>query len=211
MWTRRMHISSKACVTVCIAPRITTTSKPTAARCCLRCRPYAEVFARLTVLGPEHRIHTDMEEPIMRSTTGEHSSRSTHLVNTLALLRVIPTGAALGAEIQGIDFSAPVTEEVREALRKAWADHLVLLFRGQSITDHQLIDAAGIFGPPHDAASRKYHLDVGKKIDNRYMISEHPSVSIISNLDPNGKPVQDNGGLGSYEVVWHTDNSYVAV
>jgi taurine dioxygenase len=36
-------------------------------------------------------------------------------------------------------------------------------------------------------------------------------VSIISNLDENGTPVKDNGGLGSFEVVWHTDNSYVEV
>ena len=43
------------------------------------------------------------------------------------------------------------------------------------------------------------------------MVSRHPSVTIISNLDANGKPVMDNGGLGSYEVVWHTDNSYVKV
>jgi taurine dioxygenase len=151
------------------------------------------------------------KERSMQSVTSEQVSRATSVANTLAALRVVPTGAALGAEIQGIDFSRPVPEDVREALRRAWADHLVLLFRGQDITDHQLLDAAGIFGPPHDAASRKYHLNVGKKIDNRYMISEHPSVSIISNLDENGLPVKDNGGLGSYEVVWHTDNSYVAV
>jgi taurine dioxygenase len=132
-------------------------------------------------------------------------------VNTLASFHVIQTGAALGAEIKGVDLSLPVPEDVRAALRQAWADHLVLLFRGQDIDDHQLIAAAGIFGPPHDSASRKYHLSVGKKVDNRFMISEHPSVSIISNLDENGDPVKDNGSLGSYEVVWHTDNSYVAI
>jgi taurine dioxygenase len=132
-------------------------------------------------------------------------------VNTLASFHVIQTGAALGAEIKGVDLSLPVPEDVRAALRQAWADHLVLLFRGQDIDDHQLIAAAGIFGPPHDSASRKYHLSAGKKVDNRFMISEHPSVSIISNLDGNGDPVKDNGSLGSYEVVWHTDNSYVAI
>ena len=143
---------------------------------------------------------------------GENGVRAaTAAVNTLASFRVIPTGAALGAEIKGIDFSRPVPEDVKEALRTAWADHLVLLFREQDIDDHQLIGAAGIFGPPHDSASRKYHLNAGKKIDNRYMISEHPSVSIVSNLDENGDPVKDNGSLGSYEVMWHTDNSYVPV
>ena len=132
-------------------------------------------------------------------------------VNTLAAFRVVPTGTALGAEVQGVDFALPVSDEVKDALRKAWADHLVLLFRGQDITDEQLIAAAGIFGPPHDSASRKYHLAAGKQIDNKYMLSTHASVSIISNLGPDGNPVMDNGSLGSYEVVWHTDNSYVEV
>lgn len=131
--------------------------------------------------------------------------------NTLGALRIIPTGAALGAEVLGVDFSHPVPDEVKDALRKAWADHLVLLFRGQEIDDLQLLAAAGIFGPPHEAASRKYHINAGRKIDNRYLISQHPSVSIISNLDENGRPVKDNGSLGSYEVQWHTDNSYVEV
>ncbi|MBI4203981.1 MAG: TauD/TfdA family dioxygenase [Betaproteobacteria bacterium] len=132
-------------------------------------------------------------------------------INTRASFRVVPSGAALGAEIQGVDFALAVPEDVKEALRKAWAEHLVLLFRDQDIDDHRLLAAAGIFGPPHDSASRKYHLNAGRKVDNRYMISEHPSVSIISNLDENGDPVKDNGSLGSYEVVWHTDNSYVEV
>ncbi|MDH5534097.1 MAG: TauD/TfdA family dioxygenase, partial [Betaproteobacteria bacterium] len=132
-------------------------------------------------------------------------------VNTPDALRIVPTEAALGAEIQGVDFSLPVPEEVKEVLRKAWADHLVLLWRGQTIDDEQLLAAAGIFGPPHESASRRYHLNVGKRVDNQYMISKHPSVSIISNLGPDGNPVKDNSSLGSYEVVWHTDNSYVEV
>jgi len=143
----------------------------------------------------------------------EHAAPPTRVrpLNTLAAFKVVPSGAALGAEIQGIDFSLPVPEDVKAALRTAWADHLVLLVRGQHIDDEQLIATAGIFGPPHAAASRQYHLDVGKQVDDKHMISRHPSVSIISNLDAHGKPVLDNGGLGSYEVVWHTDNSYVEV
>ena len=125
-------------------------------------------------------------------------------------IEVNPTGAALGAEIHGVDFSKAVSEDDKAALRKAWADHLVLLFRGQKISDEQLLQASGIFGPPHEAASRKYHLAVGEKVDDK-LISRHASVAIISNLDVNGNPVKDNGGLGSYEVVWHTDNSYVQV
>ena len=131
--------------------------------------------------------------------------------NTLATFKVVPTGAALGAEITGIDLSLPIPDDVKDALRKAWADHLVIFWRGQKVDDEQLLDISGVFGPPHEAASRKYHLNVGEKVDNEYMLSKHPSVSIISNIGRDGKPVMDNGGLGSYEVVWHTDNSYVKV
>jgi alpha-ketoglutarate-dependent taurine dioxygenase len=147
-----------------------------------------------------------------RSSAGHESVRAAAPgANTLATLRVIPSGAALGAEIRGVDFSLPVPEDTRAALRKAWADHMVLLARGQTLTDDHLLACSGIFGPPHDAASRKYHLDVGHAVDDSYMVSRHPSITIISNLDANGKPVMDNGGLGSYEVIWHTDNSYVKV
>jgi taurine dioxygenase len=132
-------------------------------------------------------------------------------VNQLSRFEIVPTGAALGAEIRGIDFSLPVPEQMKEALRSAWADHLVLLFRGQHIDDDQLLAAAGIFGPPHEAASRKFHLKAGAAIDDKHLLSRHASVAIISNLDRNGNPVLDNGDLGSYEVVWHTDNSYVEV
>ncbi|HUF80896.1 MAG TPA: TauD/TfdA family dioxygenase [Burkholderiales bacterium] len=131
--------------------------------------------------------------------------------NSLAALRVVPSGAALGAEIRGVDFSLPVPEDVKAALRQAWADHMVLLIRGQQLDDQQLLATSGIFGPPHDAAARRYHLDAGQPVDDTYMVSRHPSITIISNLGADGRPVMDNGGLGSYEVVWHTDNSYVKV
>ena len=138
-------------------------------------------------------------------------ARPAGAANTLAAFRAVPTGAPVGADIQGVDFSLPVPEDVKAALRKAWADHMVLLMRGQSLDDEQLLATSAIFGPPHDSAARKYHLAAGHGVDDSYMVSRHPSITIISNLDASGRPVLDNGGLGSYEVVWHTDNSYVAV
>lgn len=104
------------------------------------------------------------------------------------MMQVVPSGAALAAEIRGVDFSRAVADDVKDGLRKAWAEHLVLLVRDQEIDDEQLIATAGIFGPPHEAASRKYHLNVGEQVDDK-LISRHPSVAIISNLDKSGKPV----------------------
>ena len=129
--------------------------------------------------------------------------------NTLATFKVMPTGTAIGAEIQGMDLSLPIPDDVGAALRDAWAKHMVIYWRGQTINDDQLMAVSSVFGPPHTAAARKYHLSQGEQVDDEYMISRHPSVSIISNIGRDGKPVMDNGGLGSYEVVWHSDNSYV--
>ncbi len=130
--------------------------------------------------------------------------------NTLAALRVVPSGAAVGAEIRGIDVALPVPSDVGAALRKAWAEHNVLLFRDQQISDEQIVAVAEIFGGVQEAGSRKYFLNAGKG-DKDHRITGHPSISVISNLDENGNPVKDNGSLGSYEVVWHSDNSYVPV
>lgn len=149
-------------------------------------------------------------KPSNTETAARRASMAGRL-NALEALEVVPSGAALGAEVRGLDLSQPVPEQVKDALRVAWAKHMVLLFRDQHIDDEQLLATAGIFGPPHEAAARKYHLDVGKKIDNLHTLSRHSSVSIIANIDEHGNPVRENSGLGSLEVVWHSDNSYVEV
>ena len=130
--------------------------------------------------------------------------------NAVEGLRVVPTGAAVGAEIIGVDFSQPVPEDTAAAIRKAWADHNVLLFRGQKLSDDDLVAAAGLFGGVQETGGRKYYMSAGGEQDHRIK-ARHPSISVISNLDKDGNPVKDNGSLGSFEVVWHSDNSYVEV
>ena len=148
---------------------------------------------------------------LTRPQDGAVSKARPAIANTVSAIEVIPSGAALAAEVRGIDLSLPVPEEVKVALRKAWADHMVLVIRGQNLDDDQLEQASLIFGPPHEPASRKYHVDAGHAVDDSFMVSKRKTITIISNLDASGNPVMDNGGLGSYEVIWHTDNSYVKV
>ena len=130
--------------------------------------------------------------------------------NAPGKVRVVPTGAALGAEVHGLDLSQPVPEETQALLRKAWADHLILLWRDQKLPDISFLKAAEIFGPTKEPAARKFQVAGGYKVGGR-IVALHPHVSLISNLDEEGHPVKDNGDLGSYEVVWHSDNSYVEV
>jgi len=132
---------------------------------------------------------------------------STDSANSLSSLEIIPTGKAVGAEVRGIDLSKPIPDDVKQALREAWGEHLVLLFRGQEITPQQYLEAASIFGKPQVGAAHAYYKKTGRK---PYQMSDDvPEISILSNLDKDGNPVERNDGLGSMEVVWHSDNSYI--
>ena len=146
----------------------------------------------------------------MPASTNMHATHATTAVNAVGTMTVVPSGAAVGAEIRGLDLSQPVPEETRAALREAWAAHGVLLWRDQRLPDISFLEAASIFGPTKEPAARKYQVAGGYKIGGR-LVALHSHVSLISNLDEDGNPVKDNGTLGSYEVIWHSDNSYVEV
>ncbi len=128
-------------------------------------------------------------------------------MNSVDQLQVVPSGAALGAEIRGIDFSQPVDHATRSRLVELWHEHLVLLFRGQELTPEQCLATASIFGEPQLGANRKYYERAGRAIPHDLGI---PKLWVLCNLDDKGNPTEVNDALGSQEVVWHTDNSYIA-
>lgn len=47
--------------------------------------------------------------------------------------RVRPLSPAIGAEVSGLDLSPPPGDEAVAELRRAWLEHHVLFFRGQSL------------------------------------------------------------------------------
>jgi taurine dioxygenase len=113
------------------------------------------------------------------------------------LLEIRKIGDALGAEIGGIDLSASIPPGVLAEIRAAWLDHLVLRFRGQSLTDPQLLEFSRNFGeldPP------------GPNPLGRPFLADHPEMNVISNIKANGVPI---GGLGDGEAIWHADMTYV--
>ncbi len=115
---------------------------------------------------------------------------------------VIPTGRALGAEITGIDLSKDVSAAQRDFIFNAWIEHLVVLFRGQSLSFADLLRLRELFGPPGQAANQL--LGLGRK---KYLPDGLPDdIAIISNItDAQGKPI---GALGDGEAFWHTDSSF---
>src|SRR4051794_26207543 len=62
------------------------------------------------------------------------------------MLGGIPRGRALAADIAGVDLAEPLTSSEFGAIHRAWMTHLVLRFRGQSLTDEQLMNFSRNFG-----------------------------------------------------------------
>ena len=119
-------------------------------------------------------------------------------MTTREILRmdVKPTGAALGAEIRGVDLKH-VDDATFAAIHRAWVDNLVLLFRGQALTDEDLIGFSRRFGELDWAPVQE---------TGRRFVEGHPEIYVVSNVIENGVPI---GSLGAGEAVWHTDMSYL--
>src|SRR5579859_3848657 len=111
-------------------------------------------------------------------------------------VRIIPTGQALGAEIQNVDLKS-IGDRDFAAIHRAWLDHLVILFRGQQLADEDLIAFSRRFGDLDWAPVQE---------TGRRFVEGHPEIYVVSNVIENGVPI---GSLGAGEAVWHTDMSYL--
>src|SRR5258708_4586568 len=111
---------------------------------------------------------------------------------------VIPTGAALGAELRGVDLRDLDASQFA-ALKRAWHDHQVVLVRDQTLSDQDLIAFSRRFGDLDLAPIQE---------TGRRFVEGLPEIYIVSNVMVNGQPI---GSLGAGEAVWHTDMSYLDV
>ena len=118
----------------------------------------------------------------------------------MALLRstidVVPTGAALGAEVRGVDLRS-IDDATYATIYQAWLDHAVVLFRDQQLTDSDLIAFSRRFGALDQAPIQE---------NGRRFVDGHPEIYVVSNVVENGVAI---GSLGAGEAVWHTDMSYL--
>ncbi len=113
-----------------------------------------------------------------------------------AAVGVIPTGAALGAEITGVDLRH--LDDARFArVLQAWHEHSVLLVRGQRLSDQELIAFSRRLGELDWAPIQE---------TGRRFVEGLPEIYIVSNVKLKGEPI---GSLGDGEAVWHTDMSYL--
>ena len=63
-------------------------------------------------------------------------------------LEVVPQSAALGAELRGIDLGRPLDDETAAAIRRAFLEHQVILFRDQRLDPQHLLAVSRCFGNP---------------------------------------------------------------
>lgn len=53
-------------------------------------------------------------------------------------IQVTPTGQACGAEVRGVDLTAPLTADAIKAIRAAWLEHHLLIFPDQILSNDDL-------------------------------------------------------------------------
>lgn len=109
-------------------------------------------------------------------------------------LEIIRTGAALGAEIRGVDLGQPIDHSTFEKIRDAFYEHEVIYVRGQHISDEDHIRFSALFGGLRRLAFSQYITD------------RKPEIFVVSNVIENGTHI------GSYDagLFWHTDGSFHA-
>lgn len=115
----------------------------------------------------------------------------------MAKLKIQKLADALGAEVSGVDISKPLSKEDLGEILTAWKEHLVLRFRGQELTDPQLLEISRNFGVIDPPGPNSY----GKPF-----LADFPDINVISNIKVGEQPV---GGLGDGEAVWHADMTYI--
>jgi taurine dioxygenase len=111
-------------------------------------------------------------------------------------MKIIQTIGGLGAEILDVDLRT-VDDAAFGWVHQAWLDNLVLLFRGQQLSDAELIAFSRRFG----------ELDLAPVQETgRRFVEGLPELYVVSNVLKDGEPI---GSLGFGEAVWHTDMSYL--
>ncbi|OAI53122.1 taurine dioxygenase [Betaproteobacteria bacterium SCGC AG-212-J23] len=108
-------------------------------------------------------------------------------------MKVIPSGSVLGASVEGLDLSRPLSSAEDQEVVAALGKYGVLRFPGQKLEAAQLKRFAAGFG----------ELEVNVA-SGPYQEPGHPEVMILSNIVENGRPL----GIADAGQDWHTDMSY---
>ena len=114
-------------------------------------------------------------------------------------IEIVPLSDALGAEIRGLDLTREIDDATFAIVEQAWHDNLILLFRGQDLSEDDQVRFARRFGAlqsrPRPAAMRAESGEV-----------RHPEIMLVSNIRKDGKLI---GSLPDGEMQFHSDMCYI--
>jgi taurine dioxygenase len=108
-------------------------------------------------------------------------------------LEIVPTGAAVGAEIRGIDLAQPLGDNVFAEIEHAYDEHGVIFFRNQRITPEQQV-----------AFTRRFGEIEFNIFGERWSVPGCPEIVVVSNITDDGKPI----GVRRAGENWHSDMCY---
>jgi len=118
-------------------------------------------------------------------------------------IQVTPMSPACGAEISGVDLTKPLSAAEVQAIKDAWGKYLVLVFRGQKVSQDDQLRFASYFG---DLGSRK---KAPPQLRGRAegIQQDHEKILLVTNIKIDGEPI---GAFGDGEFWFHIDSGYTA-
>ena len=114
---------------------------------------------------------------------------------TKTRVEIVPLTKHIGAEIRGVDLREKPDEETKRAIYQAWLDHLVIVFRGQQLSQEDQVRATGFFGEMNT-------IDRPAKFHPKGFSRMLPGIMLISNIREDGEPI---GALPDGEMMFHHD------
>ncbi len=108
-------------------------------------------------------------------------------------IEIVSTGAAIGAEIRGVDLSPPLDDAAFDEIESAFDEYGLLIFPDQRVTPEQQVAFSARFG---ECALNHNGAEFG--------IEGNPEIYLISNIIENGRPI----GTPRAGSRWHTDMCY---
>jgi taurine dioxygenase len=109
-------------------------------------------------------------------------------------MQIVPSADVIGAEIQDVDLSRPLSDADFSDIEAAFNKHAVICFPQQRLNEPQMIAFARRFG------------QVEKIFLTHYAHPQFPEIMYVSNIKENGRDI----GHADAGRVWHTDMSYTA-
>jgi taurine dioxygenase len=101
---------------------------------------------------------------------------------------------ALGAEVSGIDLRR-IDGDAAEALRRVWLEHQVIVVRGQTLNEDELVTFGACFG----------RIEKARKLSP---LASRQEIMVISNIRRDGAAL---GALPDGELAWHFDRIHQKV